>query len=56
MTMVAVTNMPKASGANSLAKTIVDIGETNFAAISVKDDHFVAFTTFLFKSDITFNQ
>jgi len=45
ITIVAVTKTPNASGVRSLAKTIVEIGDINFDAISVIADHFVAVTT-----------
>ena len=50
MTIWAVTNTPKASGVSNRARTIVVIGATSFAAISVMLDHLVAFMTFLFNS------
>lgn len=53
ITIVAVTRTPKDSGVNNLAKTMVVIGDISLTAISVTDDHFVAFTIFwVFGTDI----
>ena len=50
---VAVATTPKASGVNNLARIILEIGVTSFAATSVTTDHFAAFPiVLLFNSSI----